>query len=68
MKRQQRIKSCINCFKCRHFYITWDKKFRYGCRAMGFKSYEMPSDEVLNASRVECLRFYPTGKNDQPKS
>jgi hypothetical protein len=49
----------IDCRKCSFFYITWDKKFPYGCKAMGFKTHLMPSMEVRQASGVECLRFEP---------
>lgn len=45
----------IDCFKCRHFYITWDKSFPYGCMAIGFKAKNMPSEEVYAASGEECL-------------
>jgi hypothetical protein len=55
------------CMKCIHFYITWDKNFPKGCRAMGFKCHEMPSKMVYQASGVECLRFEPKiGKGDRP--
>jgi hypothetical protein len=47
----------INCFDCIYFYITWDEKFPRGCKAMGFKSREMPSDVVCKSSGSECLRF-----------
>ena len=40
-----------------HFYITWDRHFPYGCKALGFKSRGMPSREVFNASAQECLRY-----------
>jgi hypothetical protein len=46
-----------NCTRCEHYYITWDQKFPYGCRAMGFKSKEMPSIAVLNNSGMDCLQF-----------
>ncbi len=46
-----------NCNRCEHYYITWDQKFPYGCRAMGFKSKEMPSIAVLNNSGMDCLQF-----------
>jgi hypothetical protein len=49
----------IDCRKCDFFYITWDKKFPYGCKAMGFKTVLRPSVEVRQASGVECLRFEP---------
>ncbi|MCX5909229.1 MAG: uracil-DNA glycosylase [Deltaproteobacteria bacterium] len=47
----------IYCFKCQHFYITWDKSFPRGCKAMGFKSKKMPSIVVYEASGTVCLRF-----------
>ncbi|MCL0033907.1 hypothetical protein M1M94_00210 [Thermodesulfovibrionales bacterium] len=47
----------IDCFKCKHFYITWDKNFPYGCKAMGFKSRHMPSWEVHQASGMSCLKY-----------
>lgn len=47
----------IDCSKCIHFYITWDKKYPRGCKAMGFKSKEVPSAMVYKTSGVECLRF-----------
>ena len=46
-----------DCFECVHFHITWDKHFPYGCRAMGFKTRGMPSEEVLRASGEHCLRY-----------
>jgi predicted nucleic acid-binding Zn-ribbon protein len=45
------------CIKCEHYYITWDKSFPYGCKAMGFKSYRVPSIDVRAASGKECLAF-----------
>jgi hypothetical protein len=47
----------IDCRKCRHYYITWDKKFPYGCKAIQFKSARPPSLEVFAASGISCLRF-----------
>jgi hypothetical protein len=47
----------INCFNCVYFYITWDEKFPRGCRAMGFKSKEIPSVVVYKSSGAECLKF-----------
>jgi hypothetical protein len=49
----------IDCRRCNFFYITWDKRFPYGCKAMGFKTALMPSMEVRQASGVGCLRFEP---------
>jgi hypothetical protein len=47
----------IDCFTCKYFYITWEKNFPYGCKALGFKSKSMPSGEVFMASAQECLKF-----------
>lgn len=46
-----------DCFKCRHFYITYEKHFPYGCKAMGFKSKDISSDVVLKTSGMKCLYF-----------
>lgn len=47
----------INCFFCVHFYITYDIKYPYGCRTMGFKSARMPSVDVFNNSQMDCAGF-----------
>jgi hypothetical protein len=57
MSAMDEDKKQINCFRCRHFYVTWEMKFPRGCRAMGFKSREMPSQAVLEASGMPCMRF-----------
>jgi hypothetical protein len=50
-------KKRIDCRKCKHFEVTWDKSFPYGCKAMGFKTAFFPSLEVFRSSGVACLRF-----------
>jgi hypothetical protein len=47
----------IDCKKCGYFFITWDKVRPYGCKALNFKTKKIPSQEVLNASGMECLKF-----------
>ncbi|MDF0726680.1 uracil-DNA glycosylase [Cytobacillus sp. S13-E01] len=47
----------INCFDCKHFYVTWDRKFPKGCRAFNFKTSTMPSAAVLQSSGSHCLKF-----------
>ncbi len=47
----------VNCYKCIHFFITWDKKFPRGCRAINFKSQKMPSTVVFESSGKPCLQF-----------
>ena len=53
----------IDCFQCKYFFITWDKSFPRGCRALGFKSREMPCRMVRQASGMDCLKFE---KKDSP--
>lgn len=47
----------INCFFCKHFYITYEPRFPYGCRSMGFKSARMPAADVFGASGADCTLF-----------
>nr|WP_239585987.1 uracil-DNA glycosylase [Bacillus mesophilus] len=47
----------INCFQCKHFYITWDKSFPRGCKAFNFKTPHMPSAAVHQSSGNPCLKF-----------
>jgi hypothetical protein len=49
----------INCNKCKYFYITWEKEFPYGCKAMGFKSKNMPNRVTREVSQRQCLSFEP---------
>ncbi|NOZ68367.1 MAG: uracil-DNA glycosylase [Deferribacteres bacterium] len=53
-------KERISCFKCVHFYVTWDERFPRGCRAMNFKSRQMPSTVVYRSSGIRCLKFKST--------
>ena len=55
--QKEKSKKTIECKNCVHFYITWDKHYPKGCKAMGFKSVEIPSIMVYKLSAVECLRF-----------
>lgn len=56
----------IECHKCKYYYITWDKKFPYGCRKMGFKSKTLPSIAVYQNSGFECQLFQPKKLKKQP--
>lgn len=47
------------CTRCRHYYITHDLSFPYGCRALDFKSRRAPILEVRDASLLECQYFQP---------
>ncbi|MFO8154689.1 MAG: hypothetical protein ACQERR_00350 [Pseudomonadota bacterium] len=48
-----------NCWRCRHFFITWEPDFPYGCAAMDFKSRRLPVDAVRESSGRDCLYFQP---------
>jgi hypothetical protein len=54
----------INCFSCQHFYITYDPRFPYGCRAPGFKSRLLPSKEMYANSGMDCQVFL---EKDKPR-
>jgi len=54
MAEKQPALKTNNCFSCEHFYITYEAKFPYGCRAMGFKSMRMPAIDVFANSEMEC--------------
>ena len=45
------------CLRCQHYYITHHATFRYGCRALGFKSRTLPCREVVAASGESCHYF-----------
>jgi hypothetical protein len=47
----------IVCTRCIHYYVTWDKDFPYGCRAMGFKSKNASMVVVYQSSGMPCQRF-----------
>lgn len=49
----------VECRRCVHFYITWDEFFPRGCKALSFKSREVPSKVVFDSSGMECQKFEP---------
>lgn len=46
-----------DCRRCRHYYVTWDKRTPHGCRAMKFKSKMLPNIVVLRSAGHPCLLF-----------
>jgi len=58
----------IDCFKCRHFYITWDANQPRGCKAFGFKTRNLPSQVVFETSGADCLKFSPKADPDSNPS
>ncbi|EGO64268.1 hypothetical protein ALO_08670 [Acetonema longum DSM 6540] len=55
-----------NCYQCLFFYITWDRAFPYGCKALGFKGRRIPSLDVLTASGSRCLYFREKTTGEHP--
>lgn len=45
------------CADCQFFYITWELDQRYGCRAFGFKSQQLPSQVVLQVDGNPCNSY-----------
>ena len=47
----------VGCNTCAHFYITWNKRYPYGCSVMRFMSSKLPSQDVLEVEGRDCLSF-----------
>ena len=50
-------RSRIDCHKCKNYYVTWEKNFPHGCKAMGFKSKQFPAISVFVSSNQNCLLY-----------
>ncbi len=47
----------VDCNSCAHFFVTWNKNFPFGCRAMGFMSSNSPSKDVFEVEGRDCLAY-----------
>jgi hypothetical protein len=47
----------VNCYQCKHFYVTWDPKFPRGCRAFAFKSASLPFVVVIETEKERIQSF-----------
>lgn len=48
----------VNCHNCEHYYVTWDEQTPHGCRAMGFKSKQIPNIVVQKTTpNLDCLSY-----------
>ena len=56
-KNEEKKSNGIDCKKCVHFFVTWEKACPYGCKAYGFKSFQMPSITVKTSSGENCNFF-----------
>ncbi len=54
---QKKAPPRIDCRRCVHFYVTWDKNMPFGCRGHGFKSAQIPSQVVFASSGTACLLY-----------
>ena len=57
----------INCRKCKYFFVTWEAKKPYGCKAYGFKSALIPSLVVFQSSGSNCTMFKLKTPSNPPK-
>ncbi len=48
-----------DCFRCRHFRITYEPAHPYACGLMGFKSKVIPYLETFRSSGIPCQGFTP---------
>lgn len=53
-KEEKNLKTCKNC---KHFHVTYNPNFPWGCRAFGFMSKKYPYLEVTNTSGMKCALF-----------
>ena len=53
----------VRCNRCIHFWITFDQHFRYGCRALNFKSQRLSERDVIDSSGAPCEFFLQKAKN-----
>lgn len=52
-----------DCFKCKHYFVSWDPHAPKGCRIHNFKSRELPSLVVFQSSGNSCLAFSEKADN-----
>lgn len=48
-----------DCWRCRHFAISWQPARPYLCRLIGFKSKMLPCLEVVRADGRPCHGYSP---------
>jgi hypothetical protein len=47
----------MNCINCKHFFVTWESRFPYGCNAYEINSKTAPNLQVLENTGLACLLF-----------
>lgn len=56
----------INCLKCTHYFVTWNRRYPRGCRVYGFETDLMPSDAVLIYTCKSCNYYKNKFKKSDP--
>lgn len=51
------------CKNCKHFYVTYNTNYPWGCKAFGFISKKYPYLEVSITSGMKCALFLYNNKN-----
>ncbi len=57
-----------DCWKCKHFAVSWDPKLPYLCRLMGFKSRSLPALEIVRIDGKPCQGFTPKPQPVAPQA
>ena len=53
------IEMVISCGKCKFYFTTHDTSRPWGCNKFGFKSKNLPNQEVRRATGIDCAYFIP---------
>ena len=46
-----------DCFRCRHFKITWELAFPRACMLFGIKCRNLPTMEIFLSTGQHCFAF-----------
>jgi len=46
-----------DCYRCRHFAISWQPQTPYACRLFGFSSRLLPALEVVRSDGRPCQGY-----------
>lgn len=46
-----------NCKKCKYYFVTWDKRFPFGCKLFSVKSKQVPFIVVYQSLGKVCESY-----------
>ncbi|MCL2319547.1 MAG: hypothetical protein FWC45_05630 [Treponema sp.] len=49
--------SAPDCFRCKHFRITWEPAFPRSCTLFGVKCRNLPAMEIFLSTGKHCFAF-----------